>query len=864
MENKKIYLKDYKPTSFFVDSIDLVVDIYEEQTFVSAIQKIKKSNDFKGKKLNLELNGENILLKDIKFNSKILDSEKYQVSKDKLTIFQIDEDEFVLETLVEINPFKNFALEGFYQSGPQLCTQCEPEGFRKITYFIDRPDNMSIFSTKMIADKQKYPFLLSNGNKVSFGDLAGGRHWVKWEDPFRKPSYLFAMVAGNFEVARDQFTTRSGRKVDLEIYVDPGNLFKTPHALESLKLAMKWDEEKFDLEYDLDIYMIVAVDSFNMGAMENKGLNIFNSAYTLADQKSATDHDFQNIQGVIGHEYFHNWTGNRVTCRDWFQLTLKEGLTVFRDQEFSSDMLSRPVKRLEDVKMLRDFQFPEDAGPLAHPIRPSSFVEINNFYTRTVYEKGAEIIRMLSVLIGEDNFKKGMKIYFELFDGKAVTTEDFVFAMEKASGRDLSQFKNWYSRAGTPTLDIKSEFSDKKIKLKINQTYPNTSWKVGAENILHIPFKIGFISQNQQEEHLVELTKLNEEFEYSFDSRPIISLNRGFCAPVIVKYDYSLDDLMILMAKDQDFYSRYEATQKIFEHLFFEDLRFYHTHQKFNPHLPASFIDGFSKLLEDSSIEDSFLAYLMDLPSEGSLSQDMEAPSFKLIHQVRVELEKKVGLQFHEWFRKKYISLSTHKGFDLTPQGYGRRSLKNRILTLLVNSGKGGDYLENHYFNASNMTEELHGLELYISQGVSLDHPAIKGFYEKWKNDSLTLIKWFGALSSHSPSEGILKRLELLESDRLFLNKVPNYLRALYGSFARLNLHSFHADDGSGYEFLVDRIIHIDKFNPQVAARISTNFSQLNKLETNQKEKMRKALNRILSTNSSGDTLEVVNKYLAQ
>jgi len=469
---KTIYLRDYKSSPYLIDSIRLVVDIFESHTLVTSTMKILKSDAFKNQSARLELNGENVLLKSIKLNGEILSSELFQLSNDKLVILNVDHNEFVIEIQNEINPATNKACEGFYQSGDQYCTQCEPEGFRKITYFIDRPDVMAKFQTRMTGDKKNFPYLLSNGNKLESGDLPDGRHFIEWEDPFRKPSYLFAMVAGDFDVARDSFITMKGRKIDLEIFVDKGNLKKTTHAMHSLKNSMKWDEETFGLEYDLNIYMIVAVDSFNMGAMENKGLNIFNSTYTLADEKSGTDQDFQNIEGVIGHEYFHNWTGNRVTCRDWFQLTLKEGLTVYRDQEFSSDLLSRAVKRLEDVRALKELQFAEDAGPLSHPIRPPSYIEINNFYTRTIYEKGAEVIRMIETLIGKPSFRKGMDKYFELFDGMAVTTEDFVHAMELASGRDLSQFKNWYSRPGTPTLKVQSTFSAGELKLEIEQNIP--------------------------------------------------------------------------------------------------------------------------------------------------------------------------------------------------------------------------------------------------------------------------------------------------------------------------------------------------------------------------------------------------------
>jgi aminopeptidase N len=864
VEPKTIFLKDYRPSPFTVDSIDLTVDIFDEFTIVTSDLKIKKRPEALGQKINLELNGENMKLLHLKLNGVELSSNDYQLSSDKLLILNLLDDEFNLQTQVEIDPENNKALEGLYKSGPQYCTQCEPEGFRKITYFIDRPDVMAKYKTKMIANKVKYPFLLSNGNKINSGDLPQGRHWVEWEDPFRKPSYLFAMVAGDFDVARDIFVTRSGRRVDLEIYVDKGNLGKTPHALESLKMAMKWDEETFGLEYDLDIYMIVAVDSFNMGAMENKGLNIFNSTYTLADEKSATDHDFQNIQGVIGHEYFHNWTGNRITCRDWFQLTLKEGLTVYRDQEFSSDMLSRAVKRLEDVRMLKDLQFAEDAGPLAHPIRPSSFVEINNFYTRTVYEKGAEIIRMIATLIGKDAFRKGMDKYFELFDGQAVTTEDFVRSMEVASGKDLTQFKNWYSRAGTPTLVIKTEFDQGELKLSVEQKYSNTSWMTPAENVLHLPFKIGILEGDKQTEHLLEITKMHQQFSFKVKERPIISLNREFSAPVHIQYEYSFDELLHLMAFDQDPYCRYEATQRVYEMLFTADLDGLKKDGILNQQLDAKFTAAFKNLLHDETIDPAFKSYLLDLPTESYLAQKCVHPDFTAIHEVHKNLEKKMGLAFFDWFKKKHAELSGNKKFELTSKAYGERSLKNRVLEYLTASGEGEALLDSHYQGATNMTEEIHALVQYVRLNADLSHSAVTKFYQKWKQDSLVMLKWFAALAAHSPASSVLERLEKLERDALFKSDVPNYLRSLYINFARNNLVAFHAKDGSGYRFLAERIRKIDQFNPQVASRMASSFSMINNLDSDRQKEAKTALKSIMQSNPSRDTYEVISKYLNQ
>lgn len=867
---KTIFLKDYKPSEFVIDSIDMTVDIHDTFTLVNSVLRVEKREEMKGKKLNLELNGEGMELLILKFNGETVPTDRYQLSSDKLVLLNIEHDKFELEIQNKIDPGNNKALEGFYQSGPQLCTQCEPEGFRRITYFIDRPDVMAKYKTRMIADKTKYPFLLSNGNKIGSGDLPNGRHWIEWQDPFKKPSYLFAMVAGDFDVARDSFTTMSGRKVALEIFVDKGNLGKTPHAMESLKQSMKWDEETFGLEYDLDIYMIVAVDSFNMGAMENKGLNIFNSTYTLADEKSATDHDFQNIQGVIGHEYFHNWTGNRVTCRDWFQLTLKEGLTVFRDQEFSSDMLSRAVKRLEDVRLLKDAQFAEDAGPLSHPIRPSSYIEINNFYTRTVYEKGSEVIRMIHTLIGKENFRKGMTKYFELNDGKAVTTEDFVRAMEIASGKDLSQFKNWYSRPGTPTLIVRAKKDGGEFVLDIEQKYAPapTAHPVPEGNILHMPFVVGLVDTKTGAvtEKKLEVKQMKESFRLPVNGDVIPSLNRGFSAPVNVDYPYEVKDLITLMSFDNDPYCRYEATQKIYDHVFKSLFNQYKASGNLSNELPADFKSAFENLLKDEKIDLSFKSYLLDLPTQNGISQEMFQPDFDAISKVHRHMRGLLGKNFQNWFLTTHDKLTQKGKFELTPKAFGERSLRNQCLTYLVasESKEGLDALHKHYFNAGNMTEEIHGLQQYIVSGVDFEHEAIQGFYRKWKNDSLVMLKWFGSLSSCSPKKNAIERLKVLEADPLFLKEVPNYLRALYLQFAKSNLVSFHDNTGAGYQFMADRIKHIDGFNPQVASRTASAFSLINKLDDTRKAEMRKALTLIMEGKPSRDTYEVVSKYMAQ
>ncbi len=861
MQPKTIFLKDYTPSKFIIDAIDLDVDIHPDKTIVRSQLLMRKAVS---EAAHLELSGENMKLIQVSMDGKELNGSDYQLSAEKLVILNVSESRFTIETTVEIDPMKNTALEGFYKSGEQICTQCEPEGFRKITYYIDRPDVMAKFRTKMSGDKKKYPSLLSNGNRIGEGELPGNRHWVQWEDPFKKPSYLFAMVAGYFDVARDHYVTTSGRNVALEIYVDKGNLGKTRHAMESLKASMKWDEDTYGLEYDLDIYMIVAVDSFNMGAMENKGLNIFNSTYVLANDTSATDHDFQGIQGVIGHEYFHNWSGNRVTCRDWFQLTLKEGLTVYRDQEFSSDMLSRAVKRLEDVRVLKDRQFAEDAGPMSHPIRPSSYIEINNFYTSTVYEKGAEVIRMIETLIGKEDFRKGIAKYFEMFDGQAVTTEDFVKSMELASKKDLAQFRNWYERPGTPIIMVTAEQNGDELKLRLQQKYPPTTHKVSDGNVLHIPFRVGILSGNGEEEKLLELRKMDETFSFKVNGKPILSLNRGFSAPVHVDYKYSMGELFELMGRDSDPYCKYEATQKVYDRIFQEDLSHLKSNGQLRTELPQEFVAAMSALLKDERIDNSFKSFLLDLPTQNGLSQEMNQPDFDAIHDVHKNLEKKIGVTFKGWFDQEYTRLTGAQKFELTPKAFGERALKNKVLHYIVASGEGMKTLENHYEKATNMTEEIAGLAKFVQAGVPLDHPAVRKFYDKWKHDSLVMLKWFGVLAAQSPKEDAVKRLAILENDPLFKKEIPNYLRSLYFQFAKNNLVSFHQKDGSGYSFVAERIRMIDKINPQVASRAATSFSFIKKVDPIRQDGMKKALQSILENQPSRDTFEVVSKYLAE
>ncbi len=861
---KTQYLKDYQKPNFIVNHIDLTFDIFDEKTVVSSkIQMERGAGVANG--TPIELVGENLRLISVKKDGVALTSAEYQVTPEKLIISNNNDEKFILDIQVEIQPHLNSACEGLYQSGATFCTQCEPEGFRKITYYIDRPDNMATFKSRVIADKSRYPSLLCNGNKTGSGDLANGRHFVDWEDPFRKPSYLFALVAGKFDILEDSFTTASGRKVKLEIYVDPGNKDKSRFAMDSLIHAMKWDEQTYGLEYDLDIYMIVAVDAFNMGAMENKGLNIFNSSYVLANEKAATDSDFQRIESVIGHEYFHNWTGNRVTCRDWFQLTLKEGLTVYRDQEFSSDMQSRPVKRIEDVKALKENQFPEDAGPMSHPIRPDSFIEINNFYTMTIYEKGAEVIRMIETLIGKENFKKGITKYFELFDGQAVTTEDFIKSMEIASGKDLSQFKNWYSRSGTPTLKIRSEQNGNKYSLKITQQYPHTPIPAPAGNILHLPLKIALYTEKGTEivgERLVELKDIETVLTFEVSGKVIPSINRGFSAPVFIDYPYTVEELQVLMEYDSDSFNRYESAQKVYLAGFKQITDALKTSQEIQKYT-EQIANSWGILLKDNSLDPAFKAHILELPSPANLFQELQDPDVEINSKALKAVQLNIASKFESQILELYEKMNRQSKGALSSLTMGARALKNLCLGHLSILPKYNDLLKKHYENAETMTEEIFGLKTIIKSSESDRELALNKFDNKWNLDSLVMQKWFGTQASLLAADNLAKSVKELESHPAFQAKIPNFIRSIYSNLSRVNMSAFHHNSGIGYKVLADKIIEVDQFNPQIASRLSTAFSFVSRPDKVNKELAKAELQRILNSNPSKDTFEIVSKMLA-
>ncbi|MBA3238473.1 MAG: aminopeptidase N [Parachlamydiaceae bacterium] len=871
---RPIFLADYKPPTYFVKEIKLSFDLDDEKTIVSSQMKIHQNSHYGNETSPLRLNGENMKLLSIKVDGRSLNPEEYSLDDHSLTLMH-PTSSFLLEIVNEINPKQNTALDGLYKSGTILCTQNEPEGFRKITYFPDRSDVMAKYSTKIMGDKKLYPILLSNGNEIGRGNLENGKHWVEWEDPFAKPSYLFALVAGDLGSISDSFTTMSGRKIELKIFCDKGNEDKCHHSMLSLKKAMKWDEEVYGLEYDLNTYMIVAVDAFNMGAMENKGLNIFNTSCALADVATATDDNFARIETVIAHEYFHNWTGNRVTCRDWFQLTLKEGLTVFRDQEFTADMQSRPVQRIDQVLALRGSQFPEDAGPTAHPIQPKSYIQINNFYTSTVYNKGAEIIRMIQTLIGPQTFQRGITKYFELYDGQAVTTEDFIHSMELASGRDFTQFKRWYSQAGTPEIVVDSKYDPEKktLTLKISQNCAPTADQSEKEPF-EFPLAIALLGKEGRELPLkIAGTKLSvpyivikarEEsvvFE-DVNEVPVLSINRNFSAPIKSLTGQSRQETAFLMTHDTDPFNRWEASQKLATDLMLEmvaDL----SNGKYLK-LDVDYIKAFGAVLNDANLENALKAKALILPSEATLGQYQTIIDFDGIHLVREFVLKKLASTYQKQFKDIYSSLNTSESYHFDAASSGKRGLKNVCLGYLafLETPETVALCENQFKCATNMTDQFSALSMLANIDVPQRKEALQAFYKQWKNNTLVMNKWL-AIQALSKLDGAFETVHALMKDPVFDLAIPNLVRALIFSFSQNAVH-FHRNDGAGYAFLADRVIEIDKLNPQLAAFLSQPFKKLDKLDPMRKKAMKRELNRIMAEpNLSPNVYEIVSKSLS-
>lgn len=862
-----IYLKDYQATPYKIDSVDLHFDLFEDYTLVKS-QLIFGPNPKATKQGGpLVLQGEQIELLSLSLNDTELPKTAYAVNEDSLTLLQPPEGSFSLSALVKIHPEKNTALEGLYKSSGIFCTQCEAEGFRRITYFLDRPDNMAKFTTTIVAEKKKYPVLLSNGNLLETKTLENGRHLARWEDPFLKPSYLFALVAGELGLIEDFFVTKSGRRVTLRIYMNKGNEDRCEHAMISLKKSMAWDEQRFGLEYDLDVFMIVAVDDFNAGAMENKGLNIFNANYVLANAATATDDDYNGIEGVVAHEYFHNWTGNRVTCRDWFQLSLKEGLTVYRDQEFTADMTSRAVKRIDDVMQLRVAQFPEDAGPMAHPIRPDSYIEINNFYTPTVYEKGAEVIRMIATLIGRDNFRKGMDKYFELFDGQAVTTDDFVRSMELASGADLTQFREWYRQAGTPRIKVEltHDASAQRCVVKLTQSCAPTPGQP-EKNPFHIPFSVGLLGKNGQEitSRVLWLKKVCEEFIFEdITERPVLSLCRDFSAPVYVDYDYTEAELLFLLANDSDPFARWEAGQKIAISAIDNLVKMQQSGKPMS--LSPEFPKALGRVLADKNVDPAFRAQLLSLPTEDFISQpystipvdEIHVARDFLIHAIAKENEALLLALYREMHRPT-------EAYVYTAEASARRSLKNQCLAYLCALGT-EQYCQlaaAQARNANNMTDEMGAIEALNDAPSAERESALQAFYNKWQTDALVINKWF-KLQAVSDLENGLERVQKLMTDKLFVLGNPNKVRSLIFAFGFFNRVQFHDKSGRGYRFYVDQVLAIDKKNAQLASSLMRVFNDWKRQDQHRQGLIRGELKRMLAVEKlSPGVFEKVSKFL--
>jgi aminopeptidase N len=857
-----IYLKDYQPPHFFIDQVDLEFDLGETETLVKSLLQVRKQAAEK----NLVLNGENLVLKSVKIDGKPF--EDFKQDEHSLTLLNVPE-KFSLEIETLIKPQENTALSGLYKSSGNFCTQCEAEGFRRMTYFLDRPDVMATYTTKIIADEKRYPILLSNGNLMESGKLDQGRHWVKWQDPFKKPCYLFALVAGDLEFVEDFFTTKSGRKVTLRIFVEKGNRDKCAHAMEAVKKAMRWDEEKFGREYDLDIYMIVAVSDFNMGAMENKGLNIFNTKYILARPETATDVDFIHIEAVVAHEYFHNWTGNRITCRDWFQLSLKEGLTIFRDQSFTADTTSQAVARIQDVNDLRLSQFPEDAGPLAHPVRPDSYIEINNFYTATVYNKGSEVIRMMKTIIGDDHFRKGMDLYFERHDGQAVTIEEFVKAMEDASDTDLSQFRLWYSQAGTPVLHVKDHYDQtlNKYTLTINQIVPATHGQAHKKP-MHIPVKMGLLDAHGKEilNDVLQVKQPVETFEFdNIASHPIPSLLRGFSAPVKLDYGYSDHSLQVLFQHDSDYFNRWEAGQRYALNLMMNSIR---EHQHGNPmHVPDDFINAFRHVLDTMQDDKWLVSEMLTLPSEKYIAEQMTIVDVDAIHSVRESILLAMAIHLKDVFLDLYEKNHDTKPYEFNVKELGKRQLKNICLSYLMLLDDASIHEKigvNQFKHAlkNNMTDTIAALRGLSNLNNGFREQTLNEFYTTWKNDALVVDKWF-ALQALSKHPGTLQRVKQLTTHEAFDLKNPNKVYALIGAFSQNNLVRFHAANGEGYHFLSDIILKLNSTNPMIAARMIKPLIDWKRYDQHRQKLMRDQLEIISHEKKlSRDVYELVNKSL--
>ncbi|MBH0090004.1 aminopeptidase N [Pseudoalteromonas sp. NSLLW218] len=854
------YLKDYKAPDFLIDHTELTFDLQPLSTKVSSLLTLTRVGD---RKAPLVLDGIDLRLLSLSIDT--VDITDYEIIGEQLIINNLP-DSCQLSIVTEISPETNTSLEGLYLSGGAYCTQCEAQGFRKITYYMDRPDVLATFDVTIIADK-RYLQLLSNGNQVDSGETQDGRHFVKWQDPFKKPSYLFALVAGDFDVLKDTYTTKSGRDVELALFVDKGNLSKTPHAIASLKKAMQWDEERFNLEYDLDIYMIVAVDFFNMGAMENKGLNVFNSKCVLANQETATDKDYHTIESIVGHEYFHNWTGNRVTCRDWFQLSLKEGLTVFRDQEFSSDLGSRALNRIDAVKVMRTHQFSEDAGPMAHPIRPEKVIEMNNFYTVTVYDKGAEVIRMMHTLLGETNFQKGMTLYFERHDGQAVTCDDFVSAMSDASGVNLEQFKQWYSQSGTPRLNAIQKFdsSSNTYTLTIEQTAPANQ----PENKpLHIPFAIELLDANGQSialqykgkklDHVLDVTNTTQTF--SFDNileKPVAVLLEDFSAPCILNQQTTEPELLHIMRFARSDFSRWDAQQQLFIKAIKSQIT-----DATNRVLSSEIINALRVLINTKEGDLALIAELFKLPSFDTLAAEFDVIPVDEIIEITEKFEQQIADELADELLSCYESLEDDGSVSAT--SVANRALKQICLHYLARTQKpeAVTFIK-EAASSTNMTNVLGALSAVVKASHPVRQALLSHFDSQWRHDVLVMDKWFALQAMQSGSNAI-ENIKALYEHPCFDFSNPNRVRALVGSFSHFNTAQFHRSDAQGYALLGDLLIKLNAINPQNASRMLTPFMSWKRYDDVRSHAMKLQLQRLANLDGlSADLYEKVEKALA-
>ncbi|HET7804665.1 MAG TPA: aminopeptidase N [Pseudolabrys sp.] len=871
-----IRLQDYRPPDWLVDRVSLDVSLHPANARIKATLSLRPNPTSAAAPLVLD--GDGLHLVSLKFDGSAVPDGSFVATPDGLTIPQPPNRPFSLEIETSVDPSANTQLSGLYRSSGTYCTQCEAEGFRRITYFPDRPDVVAVYTTRIEADKSEAPVLLANGNLVEAGDAPGGRHFAVWHDPHPKPSYLFALVGGDLACVEDRFVTMSGRNVTLRIYVEHGKEGRCSYAMDSLKRAMRWDEEAFGREYDLDIFMIVAVSDFNMGAMENKGLNVFNDKYVLASPETATDADYAHIEAVIAHEYFHNWTGNRITCRDWFQLCLKEGLTVFRDQEFSSDMRSRPVKRIADVRALRAAQFVEDAGPLAHPVRPEAYREINNFYTATVYEKGAELVRMVQTLIGKEKFRAGMDLYFARHDGEAATVEQFIQCFADAAGRDMTQFMRWYSQAGTPEVTVSGRFdaARKAFILQCAQAIPATPGQPSKEPMV-IPLSIGLVGKDGRdlalkavngrsvEGRTIILADQAAKFEFAgVGEQPVLSINRGFSAPINLKTDLDTDDLGFLAARDSDAFNRWQALQTISMRLLLDNVAAIRTGRPL--HKDDRLVQAFTATLEDSTLEPAFVALALILPSEGDIAREIGKDiDPDAIFQARTALRVELGGRLGVSLAAAYERMTGGGRYSPDAGSAGRRALRNAALDLLAANATPAAIAraDRQYRNADNMTDRMAALATLSLHDVPERENALADFYSYYAGDALVVDKWF-SLQAAIPHRDTLGHVRALTTHPAFSLSNPNRVRSLIGAFAQGNSTQFNRPDGAGYDFIADTVLELDRKNPQVSARLATAFRNWRTMEHGRQTKAERALRRIRAASPlSRDLSDIVDRALA-